>query len=115
MMRAAIEALFLAVLLGSAGCRAEDPPGTPEATCVKACGTRASAKCTDVECRRGCRISLDRMIEREGSRVLSCVASAKNRKCDELTWADCTASIGVHADGGPPAPPPGKEDFDEDD
>lgn len=108
-------AAFAILLVLAAGCRATDPPMKPEATCVKACGDRASQKCTDTDCRRGCRLALDRMIEKEGDRVITCVAGAKNRRCDEFTWADCTAAIGVHVDGGPPAPKPGKEDFDEDD
>jgi hypothetical protein len=108
-------AAAFAILLALSACRAADPPGRPEATCVKACGDRATAKCTDTDCRRGCRLALDRMLEKEGDRVIACVAGGKNRRCDELAWADCSASVGPHADGGPPAPPPGKEDFDEDD
>ncbi len=103
------------ILLGLSACRATDPPAKPEATCVKACGDRASVRCSDTDCRRGCRLALDRMLEKEGDRVIACVAGASNRRCDEFTWADCLARIGPHADGGPPAPLPGKVDFDEDD
>jgi hypothetical protein len=82
---------------------------------VKACRDRASERCTDRECRRGCRLALDRLLEHEGEHVLSCIAGAKDRKCDDVSWAACTAMVGPHADGGPPAPPPGKDDFDEED
>lgn len=110
MKRAAV-AIFLAL----SACRAMDPPNKPEDTCIKACRDRASQKCTDGECRKGCRLALDRIIEHEGDHVLKCVAETKTIRCDDSAWAECSAKIGVHVDGGPPAPPPGKEDFDEGD
>jgi hypothetical protein len=95
-------------------CRASDPPSRPEETCARACVERARAVCTEGECERGCRLALDRLIEKEGERVLACVAASKNRRCDDLLWADCAVRIGAHADGGPPPPPKPKTD-DEDD
>jgi hypothetical protein len=105
----------LAILLALAACHSSDPPAKPDALCVKACTDRAGVRCNDTDCRRGCRLALDRMLEKEGDNVIACVAAAKTRKCDELTWADCTARIGPHRDGGPPAPPRGKDTFDEED
>jgi hypothetical protein len=95
------------VVLGLVGCRALDPPNKPETACVEACRERARYACTEGECRTGCRMALDRMIEHEGERVISCVASAtKKRNCNQYLWAECAAKIGPHADGGPPVPPP---------
>ncbi len=82
---------------------------------MQACRDRTTNRCTDNECGRGCRLALDRIIEHEGENVIKCVADAKNKRCDDFTWAECAARIGIHADGGPPVPQPGKEDFDEDD
>ncbi len=112
---APVTLLALALLFALAACRAADPPTRPEGLCVQACGERAKAKCTDTECRRGCRLSLDRLLEKEGDRVLACVAETKNGRCDDFAWASCATRVGVHADGGPPGPAPGKDDFDEDD
>ena len=92
--------------MGLFGCRAADPPNKPENVCVEACVDRASKACTEGECRVGCRMALDRMIEHEGERVISCVSTAKKRKCDQYLWAECAAKIGPHVDGGPPIPPP---------
>ena len=71
---------------------------------MKACNDRAHYRCTENECARGCRMSLDRLVEKEGDHVIQCVAAAKNQRCDDTTWAECSARIGVHADGGPPLP-----------
>ena len=95
-------------------CRASDPPNRPEETCARACAERARAVCTEGECERGCRLALDRLVEKEGERVLSCVATAKNRRCNDLLWADCAARVGAHADGGPPPPSKPKTDDDDD-
>jgi hypothetical protein len=101
--------LGLALAFPLLGCKAHDAPRTPEETCVLACGERVS-KCDESGCRRGCNFSLDRLIERETSSILACVASTKNGGCDDRTWAECDARVGAHADGGPPPPPPAPED-----
>jgi hypothetical protein len=56
---------------------------------------------------------LDRLIEREGDKVVACLANATPR-CDERTWAACAARVGPHVDGGPPAPIRGPAVEDED-
>jgi hypothetical protein len=48
---------------------------------------------------------LDRIVEREGEAVIACVAKGP-RVCTDVVWADCASRVGVHADGGPPAPTP---------
>jgi hypothetical protein len=54
---------------------------------------------------------LDRLVENEGSAVLSCIERHR-APCDDRAWAWCAARVGVHADGGPP--PPGKpKDFED--
>jgi hypothetical protein len=103
-MSAAMRFAFVAVALF--GCRALDPPNQPETVCVQACRDRAGYACTEGECRAGCSMMLDRLLEHEGERVIACVASAKKRKCDQFLWAECAAKIGPHTDGGPPIPPP---------
>ena len=90
------------LLLFLAACNSNTAPRTPEETCVASCGART--KCSDDECARGCNLSLDRLIEREGDAVVACVASAG--ACADTAWAKCATRVGVHADGGPPAPPP---------
>lgn len=93
-------------------CNAHDTPRTPEETCVAACSERAP-RCSTDECRRGCNMSLDRIIEREHGTVVACVAKdvGAGGACDDLLWAKCGTLVGVHADGGPPAPPlPPKDD-----
>jgi hypothetical protein len=47
--------------------------------------------------------------------VLACVVRNKSA-CDDRTWARCATLIGIHADGGPPAPlpPPDVVDTDSD-
>jgi hypothetical protein len=105
-MSSAMRLVFL-VALGLLGCRALDPPNKPEAVCVDACKERAGQACSVGECRAGCSMMLDRMLEHEGEHVISCVSkSTQKRKCDAYLWAECAAKIGVHADGGPPVPPP---------
>jgi hypothetical protein len=84
-------------------CNAELPPRGPERTCAKACTERAR-QCSDSACARGCNLVLDRLVENEGGRVVSCVARGAPR-CDDHAWAACAARVGPHADGGPPAPP----------
>jgi hypothetical protein len=105
--------IVLVALMALVGCRALDPPNKPETVCVQACADRASYGCNERECRAGCSMMLDRMIEHEGERVISCVANAtKKRKCDAYMWADCAAKVGPHLDGGPPVPP-GLPEIDE--
>jgi hypothetical protein len=105
--------LRLAVALTAAlvGCAVESPPRGLEATCAKACETRA-AQCSAPECRRGCNLVMDRLAEAEGDHVLVCVARTK-KACDDRAWARCAALIGPHADGGPPPPPLRKSTLEE--
>lgn len=101
--------VLLSLLLASfsTGCpSATAPEGKHESACYDDCRARAAKTCGDDECARGCRFVIDRLVEREGRNVVTCMTSAK--ACDDPTWADCAAKIGVHADGGPPAPPPHK-------
>lgn len=104
MLRCLSSALLAALL--ATGCRAADPPPTPEETCVAACGARAKG-CTKDQCESGCNLALDRILEREGDKVVGCVA--KRAACDDPTWAECATLVGPHADGGPPPPPPPPE------
>jgi hypothetical protein len=90
-------------------CRALDPPNKPIDACVASCNARASRNCSEAECGRGCEFILDRLVEKEMNNVIACVARTP-RRCTDVVWADCAAHIGVHADGGPPAPPPPSED-----
>ena len=93
---------------------ASAPPG-PEADCVSACA-RQARQCSLHECTRGCAFVLDRLVEHESAAVLGCVASHAGARpagqdthegaCSDPVWADCAAAVGVHADGGPPAPSP---------
>ncbi len=110
--RGIVGAFLLSVsLLSSFACgRVLEPANKPIDTCVASCVARASRQCSEAECTRGCEFVSDRIIERESANVVACVARAP-RKCADVTWADCAARVGVHADGGPPAPPlPQEED-----
>jgi hypothetical protein len=94
------------------------PPG-PQAQCESACVERAHG-CTEKECAKGCAFVLDRLVEHEGETVLGCIASRaktepknasvgaggdrKAAVCGDAVWAECAVRVGVHADGGPPAP-----------
>jgi hypothetical protein len=104
-------AVALTVLLVSAACNSTSPPSGPEATCAQACEARAPG-CKSAECGRGCNLVLDRLAEGEGDRIIACLAKT-NHACNDRAWAHCAAWVGVHADGGPPAPPP-PSDFEED-
>jgi hypothetical protein len=95
---------WVSAVIGLAGCQAESPPSGLEATCAKACEGKAS-QCSAHQCMRGCNLVIDRLAEHEADHVLGCVADAKNA-CDDRAWARCATRIGVHADGGPPAPQP---------
>jgi len=102
---------FVALASLSGGCgRAVEPENRPLDRCTASCAKRASRQCSEDECRRGCEFILDRIIEKEGDNVVACVARTP-RRCTDVVWADCAAKIGIHADGGPPAPaPPSDED-----
>lgn len=106
---------FVAVWVGlfvATSCKEVRPVSHPEAKCMYGCNKRASAKCSEDACERGCRFILDRLIEREGGNVLRCVAASPGG-CDDRVWADCAARVGWLADGGPPSPPPPPEGFDD--
>jgi hypothetical protein len=97
------------VALASGACHTQGPQGRPEMQCNDACNARASNRCSESECERGCRFILDRLLEHEGKNIVSCITAGKGA-CDDTAWADCAARVGVHADGGPPAFVPAKED-----
>ncbi len=80
----------------------------PEPDCEARCAARATA-CREDECRRGCNLILDRLVERLGEPIVACVAGSRSR-CDDRVWAACAVRVGPHADGGPPAPPPPDDD-----
>ena len=104
-------AIAFTFLLVSAACNSTSPPSGPEATCAHACAARAPG-CKSDECARGCNLVLDRLAEGEGDRIIACLAQT-NHACNDRAWAHCAARVGIHADGGPPAPLP-PSDFDED-
>ena len=89
---------------------AEPTPG-PEARCADACVSRARA-CSAAQCASGCRFVLDRLVEHEGAHVLACVASAKTKRCDDATFAECAARAGPYLDGGPTPPKAPSDDDD---
>lgn len=74
--------------------------GRPIARCIDDCNARASSRCDEGACERGCKFILDRIVEREDRPVVTCVGAASS--CGDETWASCAARVGVHADGGPP-------------
>jgi hypothetical protein len=106
MLRTAFVLVALALALAS--CRALlTPPPRIEVRCREAC-ENAAHHCSKEDCARGCAFILDRLAEGEREPILACVA--KNTKsCNDPVWADCAVTIGVHADGGPPAPPSPEE------
>lgn len=97
-------ALGLGVVGALLSCHAFEPRNVPVDSCVRACTARASRQCSERECARGCEFVLDRIVEKETDNVLACVAKS-SRRCSDVVWAECAVHIGVHADGGPPAPP----------
>jgi hypothetical protein len=99
----------LVVLVGAAACRATEPSSKPIDACRKSCEKKASRQCNDEQCERGCEFILDRLVEREGENVIACIAAGP-RRCTDVVWADCAVRVGVHSDGGPPAPPPPAEE-----
>lgn len=103
-------ALGAVVLVPAAvGCRAGTPSNRPIEACTRACTSRVARQCSEAECERGCELILDRLVEKEMDNVIACMARAP-RRCTDVVWADCAARVGVHADGGPPAPPPPVEE-----
>ena len=109
-MRALAVASFLAVAL--VACAAASPPTPgPEARCADACRARAHA-CSEEQCARGCRFVLDKLVEREGARVLACLASAGRKTCDDAAFAECAVRTGPYVAGGPPPPRPPTDDDD---
>ncbi len=109
--RVALVVTSTALAIVLVACRAVEPPNRPVQTCQRSCESKAARQCSDVECERGCHFILDRLAEHNGNQVIACVAK-KNRRCSDLIWAECASSIGPHADGGPPAPPPPNDDYD---
>ncbi|MGH7439588.1 MAG: hypothetical protein ACRENE_28190 [Polyangiaceae bacterium] len=65
-------------------------------------------------CARGCNLVIDRLVEREGDGVVTCVARTQG-DCGDRTWARCAAHVGPHVDGGPPPPSPPPEPQDDED
>ena len=108
MLRRAAASFF--VVFALVACKSLEPTNHPEETCQTSCASRAAKKCDEPACARGCRFILDRIIEREGDRVIACVARQPGG-CGDPVWADCAARVGWLADGGPPAPPPPKEEW----
>ncbi|WP_394823452.1 hypothetical protein [Pendulispora albinea] len=102
--------LMAATALGIAACRVSQPQGRAEGACVDQCKTKAQSRCNEEACIRGCRFILDRLMEHEGSGIISCVAKGPHKECDDRAWATCAASVGIHADGGPPAPASAEEE-----
>jgi hypothetical protein len=106
-----VRRVLVALLFVLVGCKTSEPSGQPVETCTRSCEARASRQCSSDECVRGCEFILDRIVEREADKVISCVAKAP-RRCADVVWAECAASIGPHLDGGPPAPTPPPEDWE---
>lgn len=104
-------AVVLVALTALSACRAVEPTNRPISMCMKSCAERASRQCSESECERGCELILDRIVEREGTHVIGCVAR-QSRGCGDIVWAECASNIGAHADGGPPAPPPPADDWE---
>jgi len=86
-------------------CSAPRSAERPDDACAAECQRRI-ARCGATACVRGCQLSLDRLVEHEGEAVLACVERSA-APCDDWLWAECAARVGIHADGGPPAPEPG--------
>jgi hypothetical protein len=112
------------------GCRAATTPrNEPEASCAAYCVKRAKGVCNEDACERGCSFIIDRLVEREATTVVDCVASRSAKldpefearvsfetrrmkmgdRCGDAVWANCAARVGPYRDGGPPAPPPPEE------
>ena len=109
-MRFLLVAIFLFPFVGISACRDSQPQGRIEEGCVEQCKVQAKLRCNEDLCIRGCRFVLDRLMERQGPTVIACVAHGKKESCDDDAWATCAVNVGVHADGGPPAPSPPQDD-----
>ena len=103
--------LFVAVVVALFACRAMEPTNKPIDMCMKYFEKHASRQCAERECERGCELILDRMLEKEGEGVVKCVGR-QARRCGDVVWAECASHVGVHADGGPPGPPPPADDWE---
>ncbi|WP_394843764.1 hypothetical protein LZC95_42785 [Pendulispora brunnea] len=111
LLRRLVPCALLSLTLATAmACRVSAPQGRAESDCVEECKVKAKSRCNEDACIRGCRFVLDRLIEHEGSKVIACVATGPKDRCNDEAWATCAVHIGPHADGGPPAPAPPKED-----
>lgn len=110
-MRRLLAVLVVSSVIGHAlACQdATSPTAGIVEKCARECEKKASRSCSERECTRGCEFILDRLVEKEGSNVLACVAKMP-RRCTDVVWAECAARVGAHADGGPPAPPPPQEE-----
>jgi hypothetical protein len=106
-------ALLLVLVVGPLSyqaCRIYEPSNRPLDNCHAKCVKIANRECSDDECWRGCEFIMDRIVEREGKTVITCVANGA-RRCTDVVWADCASHVGYHGDGGPPGPaPPADED-----
>lgn len=97
------------------GCHTNGPMGVAETRCVERCDGVLSDRCDDRACVRACRFVLDRLVNGDREVIIACVKAEKKPTCEDEVWARCAARTGVHADGGPPAPPPlGEDEFDDD-
>ena len=111
-MRARLVVLALASLAALAGaCRGGAP--IPEIACSEQCEKVAGRRCSPKECARGCAFVLDRLVEREGASVLSCIAGGTG-PCNDQAFAECAARV-PYPDGGPPGLPPVDDSIDEPD
>jgi hypothetical protein len=97
-MRRAALALVACVVAACGQPRTEPPAAGLEAWCADTCVASAHA-CDAPKCAHGCRLLLDKLVEREGGRVLACVAKAS--ACDDATFAECAVRSGPYVDGGP--------------
>jgi len=79
----------------------------PLQRCEDRCQREVSA-CDEEACARGCRTLVDREVEGVAPAVFRCVSEAK--ECSERAFARCAVRQGIHADGGPPVPPPVPDD-----
>ncbi|MCL2450918.1 MAG: hypothetical protein FWD17_18395, partial [Polyangiaceae bacterium] len=69
---------------------ADAPAGGPEASCVADCAARARG-CSRKQCVRGCNLVIDRLVERQGTAIIACVATARANggACDDRAFARC--------------------------
>jgi hypothetical protein len=100
-------ALAIAAVMTLAACLQHGTPAAatpgPEGDCAEACRAHAPG-CSDAACARGCRVAMDRLVEREQRSIIACVARTSKTTCDDMTFAECAARSGPYVDGGPPPP-----------